>query len=87
MRREYKLAAGRPNPYAKRIGAAGRTVLLERFLRAEHFVRLDDDVAEAFEDETAVNEALRLVLRAKALATRTPRKTVRPARRRRRKSA
>jgi hypothetical protein len=69
MRKEYKLGEGRPNPYRKAIGAAGRTVLLERFLRAEHFVRLDDDVAAAFESETAVNEALRLLLRAKALVS------------------
>jgi len=84
MKNEYSLGAGRPNPYAKRISAAGRTVLLERFLEAEHFVRLDDDDAEAFESDAAVNEALRLLLlRAKALATRaTP-----PPRRRSRKSA
>ena len=83
MKKEYSLGTGRPNPYAKRIGTAGRAVLLERFLKAEHFVRLDADVAEAFEDDAAVNEALRLVLRAKALATRvTP-----PGRRRARKSA
>jgi hypothetical protein len=85
MRKEYKLGkGGRPNPHVKRIGGGGRTVLLERFLRAEHFVRLDEDVAEAFEDDEAVNEALRLVLRAKAIVTRPP---VGPARRRRRKSA
>ncbi len=83
MRKEYKLGRGRANPYAKRIGAAGGSALLERFLRAEHFVRLDDDVAEAFGDEAAVNEALRLVLRAKALVTRASP----PARRRARKSA
>jgi hypothetical protein len=72
MRKEYKLGEGRPNPYVKRLGGAGRAVLLERFLRTEHFVRLDDDVAEAFEDERDVNEALRLVLRAKAIVTRPP---------------
>lgn len=72
MKKEYKLVNGRPNPYAKRIDDAGRSVMIERFLRAEHFVRLDADVAEAFTDDAAVNEALRLVLRAKALVT-TPR--------------
>ena len=81
MRKEYKLSGGRRNPHASQLGAAGRTVLLERFLRAEHFVRLDDDVAEAFENDAAVNEALRLVLRAKTLATRVS------PRRRGRKSA
>ena len=84
MRKEYKLGKGRPNPYAKRIGTAARTALLERFLRAEHFVRLDEDVAEAFGDDQSVNEALRLVLRAKTLVTRT---SPPPARRRGRKSA
>jgi hypothetical protein len=84
MKKEYTLGKGRPNPYAKRIGAAGRSALLERFLEAEHFVRLDDDVAEAFADGAAVNEALRLVLRAKALVTRPQAK---PARRRSRRSA
>lgn len=84
MRKEYALTGGRPNPYAKQLGAAGRTVLLERFLRAEHYVRLDDDVAEAFADEAAVNEALRLVMRAKALATGAP---AEKKRRRSRKSA
>jgi hypothetical protein len=82
MRKEYKLGEGRPNPYRKAIGAAGRTVLLERFLRAEHFVRLDDDVAAAFESETAVNEALRLLLRAKALVSQSA-----PAPRRRAKKS
>jgi hypothetical protein len=65
----------------KRLGAAGRAVLMQRLLWEEHLVRLDDDVADAFEDEVAVNQALRLVLRAKALATRIP--AAAPARRRR----
>lgn len=84
MRKEYELGAGRRNPYAKQIGAAGRSAILERFLETEHYVRLDDDVAEVFADSAAVNEALRLVLRAKALPTRTAR---RPGRRRAAKSA
>lgn len=75
MRKEYVLGVGRRNPYAKQIGAAGRSVILERFLESEHYVRLDDDVAEAFVDAAAVNAALRLVLRAKALPTRTGRST------------
>jgi hypothetical protein len=36
--------------------------VLERFLRAEHSVRIDADLLEAFADEATVNEALRLVL-------------------------
>jgi hypothetical protein len=68
MRKEYKLVGGRSNPYARRIGKAGRAIVLGRFLRSEHYVRLDDDVAEAFPDEAMVNETLRLVLKAKTLA-------------------
>jgi hypothetical protein len=83
MRKEYALAGGKPNPYAKRAGESGRSVVLERFLRSQHFVRLDDDIAEAFEDDAAVNEALRLVLRAKALPTRAaPVRSARPKRKR-----
>jgi hypothetical protein len=63
MRAEYELKEGRPNPYAKRLGVAGRKALRERFLESEHLVRLDDDIAEAFPTPEAVNEALRLVLR------------------------
>jgi hypothetical protein len=53
MRKEYDLDSGKPNPYAKRIGAAGRSALLERFLRAEGYVRLDDDVVGAFSSDAA----------------------------------
>lgn len=68
MRREYELQEGRPNPYAKRLGAAGRSVLLERFLRSEHFVRLDPDLAEAFADDAQINATLRLALQMKEVA-------------------
>jgi hypothetical protein len=68
MRKEYELVGGRSNPYARRIGKAGRAIVLDRFLRSQHYVRLDDDVAEAFPDEAVVNETLRLVLKAKTLA-------------------
>ena len=85
MRKEYDLRqGGTKNPYAARIGSPGRAVLLDRFLRTQNYVRLDEDVADAFPDEAAVNEALRLVLRAKALATPERKTTVRG---RRRKSA
>jgi len=67
MRKEYDLREGRPNPYGKRIGARGQAAILERFLRAEHFVRIDADLAEAFSDDLTVNEALRLVLQMKGL--------------------
>ena len=78
MRREYDLKGGRPNPYAARLGASGRKALVDRFLQAEHLVRLDDDVAASFPSEAAVNEALRLVLRLRDLAPKPPKKT-RPA--------
>jgi hypothetical protein len=67
MRKEYALTGGRPNPYAKRIGAEGRTAILERFLRSEHFVRVDDDLVAAFPDDETVNETLRLALNLNAL--------------------
>ncbi len=76
MRVEYDLRAGKPNPYAKRLGEKGREVLVQRYLRAEGLVRLDADIAEAFESEEAVNEALRLVLRLRELAPRAPKKAV-----------
>lgn len=45
--------------------------LVRRGRARPKLVRLDEDVASAFEDDAAVNEALRLVLRAKALPTRS----------------
>ena len=73
MRKEYELRDGKANPYAKRIGVSGRAAILEQFLRSEHFVRLDDDVAKAFPDEAVVNETLRLALRMNVvLAKREP---------------
>jgi hypothetical protein len=86
MRDEYDLSGGgKPNPYAKRIGARGRRALLERFLRSENLVRLDEDVAEAFADEASVNEALRLVVQLRRVGTlpkpRRARASKRPARR------
>jgi len=67
MRDQYDLRAGRPNPYAGRISAAGRAELLRRFREAEHLVRLDDDVAAVFTTEESVNEALRLLLRVREI--------------------
>jgi hypothetical protein len=68
MRKEYDLHGGRPNPYAKRIGAQGRSVVIERFLRSEHFVRLDADLAQEFTDDAQVNATLRLALQMKEVA-------------------
>ncbi|MBI5876618.1 MAG: hypothetical protein HZB53_03130 [Chloroflexi bacterium] len=55
LRAEYDLRAllkqARPNPYAERYAAGTNIVLLA------------PDVAEAFKDSDAVNEALRLVMK------------------------
>lgn len=75
MRKEYDLKDGRPNPYAKRLGAAGREALTVRFLESERLVRLAPEVAEVFPTEEAVNEALRLVIQLRELEPRLPVKT------------
>ena len=85
MRAEYQLrGGGRRNPYARRLGRRGRDALLERYVKAEGLVRLDDDVAGAFASEEEVNEALRLVVRLRELAPRPPRKAAPATRARRR---
>ncbi len=85
MRKEYELAGGRPNPYAKRLGSSGRKKLIERFLESERLVKLDEEVAKAFPSNEAVNDALRLVLKLRDMAPRPPRKTApQPASRRKR---
>jgi hypothetical protein len=63
MRKEYVLRGGKPNPYFERLGAKGRNALLERYLRSEHFVKIDDDIAASFPGDAPVNETLRLALR------------------------
>jgi hypothetical protein len=80
MRKEYDLRSSRPNPYATRIGALGCAELLERFLRREHFVRIDDDLVEAFPDESSVNEALRRTLEAGGVVRARRRATARATR-------
>jgi hypothetical protein len=85
MRSEYDLHGGKRNPYAKRIGEKGRKVVVDHYLKAEGLVRLDEDVAEAFGSDEAVNEALRLVLRLRELTPRPPKKaspTSKPRKRR-----
>ncbi len=77
MRKEYELTGGR---LARRLGAGGRKASVERYFSADHVVQLDDDVAGAFASGEAVNEALRLVLRLRALAAPTPRKRAPSAR-------
>jgi hypothetical protein len=82
MRKEYDLRGGRPNPYAKRLGATGRAAVLERFLRSEHFVRVDDDLAAAFPDDETVNETLRLALKMRGVLAKPKRAAARPRSRR-----
>jgi hypothetical protein len=80
MRKEYDLHEGRPNPYAKRLGAAGRSAVLERFLRSEHYVRVDDDLAASFPDDATVNETLRLALRMNGVLAKPKRTPPKPTR-------
>ena len=48
---EYDLANSRPNPYA------------DRYAVGTNLVRLDPDVAKVFPDSTAVNDALRALVK------------------------
>ena len=65
MRSEYDFSRGRRNPYAARL-ASGATVVV-----------LDPDVAEAFPDSAAVNDALRTL----AEIARRPRRKAKSKRR------
>lgn len=72
------------NPYAKRLGEAGRNALVAQFLASERLVRLDEEVAAEFTSERAVNDALRLVLKLRDVAPRPPKRaTTRSAKPRR----
>ncbi|MCC6196672.1 MAG: hypothetical protein IT518_19635, partial [Burkholderiales bacterium] len=53
MRAEYDFSKGVRGKYAKRLGKEGSNVVV-----------LDPDVAKAFPTSAAVNEALRIVLKA-----------------------
>lgn len=81
MRKEYDFRDSRPNPYAARLGEKGREELNRRFLESEGFVRLDDEVAEAFPSAESVNEALRLVIRLRAVGLRKATSKAKPRRR------
>jgi hypothetical protein len=66
---------------------SGRKKLIERFLESERLVKLDEEVAAAFPSNEAVNDALRLVLKLRDMAPRSPRKTTpHPSRARRKRS-
>jgi hypothetical protein len=68
MREEYELKQGRPNPYAARIGVRGRAELLRWWAEATANVRvLPDDVAREFPDTESTVEALRLVVKMRAV--------------------
>ena len=64
---EYDFSRGRRNPYAERIVTGG------------HLVVIEPDVAEAFPDAAAVNDALRVL--AKVAARSRGRRPTRPSRR------
>jgi hypothetical protein len=68
MREEYELKRGRPNPYAVRFGAKGRAELLRWWSSATGNVRvLPDDIAREFPDTESTVEALRLVVKLRAV--------------------
>ena len=68
MRDEYQLKRGRPNPYAAKFGVRGRAELLKWWTGAVENVRvLPDDVARAFPDSDTTVEALRLVMKLRAV--------------------
>jgi hypothetical protein len=68
MREEYELKNGRPNPYAARIGVRGRDELLRWWAATTANVRmLPDDVAREFPDTESTVEALRLVVKLRAV--------------------
>jgi len=68
MRDEYELKGGRPNPYIGRIGAKGRRELVAWRSGVTSNVRiLPDDVAREFPDTESTVEALRLVMKLRAV--------------------
>ena len=68
MRKEYQLKNGRPNPYVARIGAKGRAELIAWWSETRSNVRvLPDDVAREFPDTESTVEALRLVIKLRAV--------------------
>ncbi len=75
MRDEYDLKGGRPNPYPARLGANGRVELVRWWARVCKNVRvLPDDVARESPDTESTVEALRLVMKLRALKPKRKRK-------------
>ncbi len=81
MRKEYDFHGSKPNPYAARLGEKGKEQVNRLFLESEGFVRLDDEVAEAFPSAESVNEALRLVMRLREVGRRKASPKTKPRRR------
>jgi hypothetical protein len=76
MRTEYQLERGKPNPYASRLGTKGRTELLAWWSQSIRNVRvLPDDVAREFPDTESTVEALRLVMKLRAVRPKRKRRT------------
>jgi hypothetical protein len=68
MREEYELKRGRPNPYAARIGVRGSAELVRWWADTTANIRvLPDDVAREFPDTESTVEALRLVVKLRAV--------------------
>ena len=81
MRDEYELKQGRPNPYPARMGAKGRADLVRWWSGVASNVRvLPDDVAREFPDSESTLEALRLVIKLRAVK---PKSKPKPKRKRR----
>jgi hypothetical protein len=86
MRDEYELKHGRRNPHVARLGSKGREQLVSWWSKASSNVRvLPDDVAREFPDTETTVQALRLVMRLRALRPRL-RSTTRAAQRPKKRS-
>ena len=75
MRDDYELKQGRPNPYPARLGAKGRVELVRWWAGVAGNVRvLPDDVAREFPDTETTVEALRLVMKLRAVKPKSKQK-------------
>ena len=73
MRKEYELKHGRLNPYAARIGVRGRAEPRRWWASATANVRvLPDDLAPEFPDTESAVEALRLMVKLRAVRPKGP---------------
>jgi hypothetical protein len=68
MREEYELKHGKRSPYADRLGKRGRAQLLRWWTSSNANIRvLPDDVAREFPDTRTTVQALRLVMKLRAV--------------------